>query len=49
MTAYKQKYPDAKDDLYFTTHIIAIEMLAKAMDQAKSDRPGEGRQGARRA
>ena len=37
--AYKQKFPDAKDDLYFTTHIIAIEMLAKAMDQAKSTDP----------
>jgi branched-chain amino acid transport system substrate-binding protein len=37
--AYKQKYPEAKDDLYFTTHIIAIEMLAKAMDQAKSSDP----------
>ena len=39
--AYKQKYPDAKDDLYFTTHIIAIEMLAKAMDQAKSTDPAK--------
>jgi len=37
--AYKQKYPEAKDDLYFTTHILAIEMLAKAMDQAKSSDP----------
>jgi len=39
--AYKQKYPEAKDDLYFTTHIIAIEMLAKAMDQAKSSDPAK--------
>jgi branched-chain amino acid transport system substrate-binding protein len=39
--AYKQKFPDAKDDLYFTTHIIAIEMLAKAMDQAKSTDPAK--------
>lgn len=37
--AYKQKYKDAKDDLYFTTHLIAVEMLAKAMDQAKSTDP----------
>src|SRR5690349_12744145 len=37
--AYKQKYPDAPDDLYFTSHIIAIEMLAKAMEQAKSTDP----------
>ena len=39
--AYKQKYPEAKDDLYFTTHIIAIEMLARAMDQAKSSDPAK--------
>jgi len=39
VNAYKAKFPDAKDDLYFTTHIIAIEMLAKAIDQAKSTDP----------
>jgi branched-chain amino acid transport system substrate-binding protein len=37
--AYKQKFPDARDDLYFTTHIIAIEMLAGAMEQARSTDP----------
>lgn len=37
--AYKQKFPEARDDLYFSTHIIAIEMLARAMDQAKSTDP----------
>ena len=41
VTAYKQKYKDAKDDLYFTTHLIAIEMLAKAMEQAKSTDPAK--------
>jgi branched-chain amino acid transport system substrate-binding protein len=41
VNAYKQKYPDAKDDLYFTTHIMAIEMLARAIDQAKSTDPAK--------
>jgi branched-chain amino acid transport system substrate-binding protein len=41
VAAYKQKYPDAKDDLYFTTHILAIEMLARAMEQAKSTDPAK--------
>jgi len=41
VNAYKQKFPDAKDDLYFTTHIMAIEMLARAMDQAKSTDPAK--------
>jgi len=41
VNAYKAKFPDAKDDLYFTTHIIAIEMLAKAIDQAKSTDPAK--------
>lgn len=37
--AYKQKFKDSKDDLYFTTHLIAIEMLARAMEEAKSTDP----------
>jgi branched-chain amino acid transport system substrate-binding protein len=37
--AYKQRFPEAKDDLYFSTHIIAIEMLARAMEQARSTDP----------
>jgi branched-chain amino acid transport system substrate-binding protein len=37
--AYKAKYKEAKDDLYFTTHLIAVEFLAKAMEQAKSTDP----------
>jgi branched-chain amino acid transport system substrate-binding protein len=41
VNAYKAKFPDAKDDLYFTTHIIAVEMLAKAIDQAKSTDPAK--------
>lgn len=36
VSTYKDKYKEAKDDYYFTTHGIAIEMLAKAIDQAKS-------------
>jgi branched-chain amino acid transport system substrate-binding protein len=34
--AYEEKFPDAKEDLYFTSHRIALEMLAKAMEQSKS-------------
>jgi branched-chain amino acid transport system substrate-binding protein len=37
--AYKEKFPNAKDDFYFSSHQIAIEMLAKAMDKAKSADP----------
>jgi len=36
---YKDKFKDAKDDYYFSTHTIAIEMLARAMEQAKSTDP----------
>ena len=37
--AYRNKYRDVKDDLYWTTQIQALEMLAKAMEQAKSTDP----------
>ncbi|HEY7758162.1 MAG TPA: branched-chain amino acid ABC transporter substrate-binding protein [Burkholderiales bacterium] len=37
--AYRSKYKDAKDDLYWTTQIQALEMLAKAMELAKSTDP----------
>jgi branched-chain amino acid transport system substrate-binding protein len=37
--AYKAKFRDSKDDLYFTTHLMAIDMLARAMDAAKSTDP----------
>lgn len=39
--AYEKKFPDAKEDLFFTTHRIALEMLAKAMEQTKSTDPGK--------
>ena len=41
VNAYKQRFKDSRDDLYFTTHLMAIEMLAKAMDQAKSTDPAK--------
>jgi branched-chain amino acid transport system substrate-binding protein len=37
--AYRNKYRDVKDDLYWTTQIQALEMLAKAIEQAKSTDP----------
>ena len=37
--AYREHFPGNKDDLFITNHISAIEMLAKAMDQAKSGEP----------
>jgi len=37
--AYRSKYKDVKDDLYWTTQIQALEMLAKAMELAKSTDP----------
>jgi len=37
--AYRNKYKDAKDDLYWTTQIQALEMLARAMELAKSADP----------
>jgi branched-chain amino acid transport system substrate-binding protein len=39
--AYEEKFKDAKEDLFFTTHRIALEMLAKAMEQAKSTDPAK--------
>jgi branched-chain amino acid transport system substrate-binding protein len=37
--AYRSRYKDVKDDLYWTTQIQALEMLAKAMQLAKSTDP----------
>ena len=37
--AYRERYKDVKDDYYWTTQYLALEMLAKAMDQAKSADP----------
>ncbi len=34
--AYRERYKDVKDDYYWTTQFIALEMLAKAIDQVKS-------------
>ena len=37
--AYEKKFPEAKEDLFFTSHRIALEMLAKAIGKAKSTEP----------
>jgi branched-chain amino acid transport system substrate-binding protein len=37
--AYRSKYKDVKDDLYWTTQIQALEMLTKAIEAAKSTDP----------
>jgi len=37
--AYREKYKDGKDDLYYSSVREAAEMLAKAIDQAKSADP----------
>lgn len=37
--AYRERYKDIKDDYYWTTQYLALEMLAKAMDQANSADP----------
>ncbi len=39
--AYRDKYKDVKDDLYWTTQIQALEMLARAIDAAKSSEPAK--------
>jgi branched-chain amino acid transport system substrate-binding protein len=39
--AYRAKYKDTKDDFYFSTHFLALEMLAKAIDTAKSAEPAK--------
>jgi branched-chain amino acid transport system substrate-binding protein len=37
--AYRKRYPDSKDDFFFLSLQNGIEMLAKAMNQAKSTDP----------
>lgn len=37
--AYRKRFPDSKDDFYWTTITTAIDMLTKSMDQAKSVDP----------
>jgi branched-chain amino acid transport system substrate-binding protein len=39
--AYEKKFPNAKEDLFFTTHRMALEMLAKAMELTKSTDPAK--------
>jgi branched-chain amino acid transport system substrate-binding protein len=36
---YREKFKNVKDDYYWTTQYLALEMLAKAMDQVKSADP----------
>lgn len=37
--AYRKRFPDAKDDFFFLSLKTGLEMLAKAIDQAKSTEP----------
>ncbi len=39
--AYEEKFKQAKEDLFFTTHRLALEMLAKAMEKSKSTDPAK--------
>ena len=39
--AYEEKFKDAKEDIFFSSHRIALEMLAKAMEQVKSSDPAK--------
>jgi len=39
--AYRKRFPDAKDDFFFLSLKNAVEMLAKAMNQAKSTDPAQ--------
>lgn len=39
--AYRKRYPDAKDDFFFLSLQNGVEMLAKAMNQAKSTDPAK--------
>jgi branched-chain amino acid transport system substrate-binding protein len=36
---YRKRFPDRKDEIYYSAIRTAIDMLAKAIDQAKSDDP----------
>jgi len=37
--AYRKRFPEGKDEIYYSSIRAAIDMLAKAMGQAKSDDP----------
>jgi len=39
--AYRKRFPDAKDDYFFLSLKNGVEMLAKAMNQAKSTDPAK--------
>jgi branched-chain amino acid transport system substrate-binding protein len=39
--AYRKRFPDAKDDFFFLSLKNGVEMLAKAMNQAKSNDPAK--------
>ncbi len=39
VTSYRERFKGAKDDFFYSTPVTAIEMLAKAIDQAKSADP----------
>lgn len=39
VTSYRERFKGAKDDFFYSTPVTAIEMLAKAMEQAKSADP----------
>ncbi len=39
--SYEEKFKDAKEDMFFSTHRLALEMLAKAMEQSKSTDPAK--------
>ncbi len=37
--AYRKRFPDSKDDFYWTTIMTAVDMLTRAMEQTKSTDP----------
>jgi branched-chain amino acid transport system substrate-binding protein len=37
--AYRKRFPDSKDDFYWTSIIAAVDMLTRAMEQTKSADP----------
>jgi branched-chain amino acid transport system substrate-binding protein len=39
--AYRKRFPDVKDDFFFLSLMNGVEMLAKAMNQAKSTDPAK--------
>jgi branched-chain amino acid transport system substrate-binding protein len=39
VTSYRERFKGAKDDFFYSTPVTSVEMLAKAMDQAKSAAP----------